>query len=100
MFNIQFEIFIFIADYKDVTPDNPGSDIQPGPGVMEDLSIGVEGMGDISGDPAAKIWPQAILASSCLSIHIFLFSDFLNSFLTMTIMLICIFLNAMVPLAT
>lgn len=25
------------------------------PGVMEDLSIGVEGMGDISGDPAAKI---------------------------------------------
>ena len=46
------------------------------PGVMEDLSIGVEGMGDISGDPAAKIWSQAILASSCLSIHIFLFPIF------------------------
>ena len=53
MFNIQFEMFIFIADYKDVTPDNPASDIQPGPG--GDGEYGSRGDGDISGDPAAKI---------------------------------------------
>ena len=56
MFNIQFEMFIFIADYKDVTPDNPASDIQPGPEGDGGAEYRSRGDVDISGDPAAKIW--------------------------------------------
>ena len=53
MFNIQFEIFIFIADYKDVTPDNPASDIPAWPrgdGGAEERSRGIE--------PSVAILPQ------------------------------------------
>ena len=56
MFNIQFEMFIFIADYKDVTPDNPGTRQRHpslAPGVMEEQSTGVEGM-----ETSVAILPQ------------------------------------------
>ena len=48
------EMFIFIADYKDVTPDNPGTRQRHpslAPGVME--STGVEGM-----ETSVAILPQ------------------------------------------